>query len=65
MTDETAESLKTPAPILDPMDAYLRKQAEGKTGIFRDHSCWKCRDGAKPCVNGSPSRCDYPHARND
>src|ERR1700689_3122659 len=49
----------------DPMDEYLRKSAEGKTGIFRDHSCWKCRDGARPCVNGSPSRCNFPHARND
>jgi hypothetical protein len=36
-----------------------------KEGIFRAHSCWKCQDGAKPCVQGSPNRCEYPHARND
>ena len=34
-------------------------------GIFRDHSCWKCQDGQKLCVNGNPDQCDYPHARND
>lgn len=36
-----------------------------KTGIFRDHNCWKCQDGAKPCVRGGTHRCEYPHARND
>jgi hypothetical protein len=35
------------------------------TGIFRDHSCWKCQDGKKACVRGTPTRCEYPHARND
>jgi hypothetical protein len=35
------------------------------TGIFRDHSCWKCLDGKKACVAGNPRQCDYPHARND
>jgi hypothetical protein len=34
-------------------------------GIFHLHRCWKCQDGAKPCVNGSPNRCEYPHAIND
>ena len=48
-----------------PMDKYLREAAEGKSGIFRDHSCWKCQDGKKPCVRGEPSRCEYPNARND
>lgn len=45
-------------PFIDPT----------KEGMFRDHSCWKCGDGAKPCPNGQtgPSRnCEYPHARND
>jgi hypothetical protein len=51
-----------PLPIArsDPRDP-----GQTKTGIFRDHRCWKCNDGAKPCANGSPSRCDYPRARND
>ena len=36
-----------------------------KSGIFRDHSCWKCNDGERECVRGSPNRCEFPHARND
>jgi hypothetical protein len=35
------------------------------SGMFRDHSCWKCQDGKKACVRGAPYRCEYPHARND
>lgn len=41
---------------------------ETKRGIFRSHSCWKCRDGEKPCPFQKPGReylCEYPHARND
>lgn len=36
-----------------------------RTGIFQTHNCWKCADGTKPCVQGGPHRCEYPHARND
>ena len=36
-----------------------------KEGIFRDHSCWKCDDGAKPCPFGPSHLCEYPHVRND
>jgi hypothetical protein len=36
-----------------------------KSGIFRDHNCWRCKDGEKPCAQGHPNRCEYPHARND
>lgn len=38
-----------------------------KEGIFRDHRCWKCNDGEKPCVRkgGHSHLCEYPHARND
>lgn len=36
-----------------------------REGIFRDHNCWRCNDGAKPCVHGHPPNCVYPHARND
>ena len=36
-----------------------------KRGIFVYHRCWKCDDGARPCVNGTPNRCDYPRARNE
>jgi hypothetical protein len=33
--------------------------------IFRDHNCWKCRDGSLPCKHGYSRQCEYPHARND
>ena len=36
-----------------------------RPGIFRDHNCWKCKDGQKPCASGNPHGCEYPHARND
>lgn len=36
-----------------------------KRGIFRDHNCARCGDGAQPCVQGHPHQCEYPHARND
>lgn len=49
----------TPAPNADPFTDNT------KTGIFRDHSCWKCNDGARPCVQSRPGLCEYPHARND
>jgi hypothetical protein len=32
--------------------------------MFRDHNCW-CLDGKRPCKQGNPSRCEFPHARND
>ncbi len=36
-----------------------------KSGIFVNHNCWACNDGAKPCRQGNSNRCEYPHARND
>ncbi len=34
-------------------------------GLFKDHRCYRCKDGEKPCVQGNPRQCYYPHARND
>lgn len=48
-----------PAPV-DPRDPD-----PSRPGVFRDHNCWKCRDGQKPCVVGNPRNCENPHARND
>lgn len=48
------------AAMLDPRDPDPTRE-----GIFRDHNCWKCSDGSRPCANGSPNRCEYPRARND
>lgn len=38
-----------------------------RTGIFRDHACSRCRDGALPerCPSKVPGNCGEPHARND
>lgn len=33
--------------------------------IFRDHNCWACDNGKKPCREGNYNNCSYPHARND
>ncbi len=33
--------------------------------MFRDHNCWKCGNGEKPCAEGNYGNCSYPHARND
>lgn len=32
--------------------------------IWRDHTCWKCNDGKKPCPQGARVGCGYPVARN-
>lgn len=42
-----------------------REPDYSRSGIFRDHNCYRCQDGRKPCVNGKPNLCEYPHARND
>jgi hypothetical protein len=39
--------------------------ANQQSTIFRDHRCWKCQDGTKPCAQGHPNRCEFPHAKND
>lgn len=45
---------------VDPRDPdYSRK------GIFVYHNCYRCKDGALPCVQGGPHKCEYPHARDD
>ena len=38
-----------------------------RTGIFRDHACSRCRDGAQleRCPSKVPGNCGEPHARND
>jgi hypothetical protein len=33
--------------------------------MFRDHNCAYCSDGEKPCKQGNPRQCEFPHARND
>lgn len=45
---------------VDPRDPDYSKE-----GIFVYHNCSRCNDGKKPCVEGNPLKCQYPHARND
>lgn len=49
-------------PWPNPTDS--REPDPNRFGIFRDHNCWKCKNGALPCVEGR-NGCSYPHARND
>lgn len=49
-----------------PTDA--REPDRTRDGIFRDHNCWKCKDGQQLDRCPTPDRpgnCGYPHARND
>lgn len=48
------------AKAVDPRDPD-----HSRTGIFVNHNCFRCRDGALPCKTGNPNRCEFPHARND
>jgi hypothetical protein len=45
-------------PLYDPIEQQRR-------GIFRDHSCYRCKDGVLPCVRSNAGNCGFPHARND
>ncbi len=42
-----------------------REPDHTRHGIFVHHNCWRCHDGERPCVQGHPNQCEYPHARND
>jgi len=46
-------------------DTDPRAPDYSRPGIFATHNCSGCSNGEKPCRNGSPNRCDWPHARND
>jgi len=46
-----------------PKDA--REPDHTKKGMFVLHRCWKCNDGARPCPQGNPRQCEFPHARDD
>lgn len=60
MPEALATKLANPAQLADPRDPD-----PSQDGIFRDHNCWRCDNGTKPCVIGNPHKCEYPHARND
>lgn len=42
-----------------------RDPDHSRPGIFAHHNCARCGDGARPCVQGKPSQCEHPRARND
>jgi hypothetical protein len=37
----------------DPRDPRPDHEMIGRASIFRDHNCYRCRDGARPCVAAS------------
>jgi len=49
----------------DPRDPRPDHEMVGRDAIFRNHNCYRCNDGTKPCVKGNPRSCDTLHARND
>lgn len=53
MIDDTAADPRDPRPE----GTYIYP-------IFRDHNCWKCREGELACPHNYQN-CEYPHARND
>ena len=50
--------------ILTEMDRAMGPDRT-KPPPFDYHTCWRCKSGAQPCVNGNPSGCENLHARND
>lgn len=59
--------MPTPAELKAMQEEAMgpRPDAECKAAIFRHHNCWRCDNGAKPCVEHDYNRCSYPQARND
>lgn len=47
-----------------PGEPGLTQQSDSHP-IFRDHNCANCNNGARPCRQGNPSQCEFPHAKND
>lgn len=52
-------------PSTDPRDPRSDADMIGRHPIFRNHNCYRCKDGEKSCVKGNPRNCDFLHARND
>jgi hypothetical protein len=46
-------------------DPRAEDEMANRDPIFRYHNCAVCNDGAQPCLRDNPSRCEFPHARND
>lgn len=65
------ESCERAIRALDP--EQIAKEAKpdprdpdpSREGVFRDHNCWKCKNGLLPCVAKTPRNCEFLHARND
>lgn len=53
------------AKICDPRDPRSEEEMVGRNPIFRYHNCYRCQDGARACVQGCSTGCEFPHARND
>jgi hypothetical protein len=49
---------------MDRIAKAAQQQAAMANPMWRDHTCWKCREGQKVCPRGGSHRCDYPIAKN-
>lgn len=61
-----AGSLAVPSPAAERVYQMLAMEPDySRSGIFVHHNCSRCGDGARPCVQGGPHLCEFPHARNE
>jgi len=41
------------------------RKLQGYPNFFESHTCHRCKDGARVCVQGGHYDCTWPQARND
>ena len=58
LTDEWRE-------INEAFERAMAPRANPKHPMFRDHNCYRCGEGERPCAHGNYATCPNPHARND
>jgi hypothetical protein len=54
----------TPDQLRANMERAMSPRENPLHPMFRDHNCSGCASGERPCREGNPSRCSWPHARN-
>ena len=51
--------------IARAMEKAMASRENPLRPMFRLHNCSYCGSGQKPCKQGNPNQCEFPHARND
>ena len=65
---EKEADISPPTSKSDAQRAFEKAMAPRENPLhpkFSEHNCAYCASGEKPCKQGNPSNCEYPHARND